>query len=35
MVLAGGVLVGFTALEILGAPLFLWWQARIARAADA
>jgi len=25
--------VGFTALEVLGAPLFVWWQARVARAA--
>ncbi|MFL6691481.1 MAG: DUF4345 domain-containing protein [Ramlibacter sp.] len=23
--------IGFTALEIVGAPLFVWWQARIAR----
>lgn len=25
--------VGFTVLEVLGAPLFVWWQARVARAA--
>jgi len=25
--------VGFTALEVLGAPLFVWWQARVAQAA--
>ncbi|OLL28017.1 hypothetical protein BTH42_29725 [Burkholderia sp. SRS-W-2-2016] len=25
--------VGFTALEIVGAPLFVWWQHRVARAA--
>jgi hypothetical protein len=24
--------IGFTALEIIGAPLFIWWQARIAGA---
>jgi len=24
--------LGFTALEVLGAPLFIWWQARVARA---
>ncbi len=27
--------MGFTALEIVGAPLFVWWQARVARAAQA
>jgi len=26
--------VGFTALEIIGAPLFIWWQARVARSAQ-
>jgi hypothetical protein len=26
--------IGFTALEIIGAPLFIWWQARIADAAE-
>jgi hypothetical protein len=25
--------VGFTALEIIGAPLFIWWQRRVAAAA--
>ena len=25
--------IGFTALEVLGAPLFIWWQTRVARAA--
>lgn len=25
--------VGFTALEVIGAPLFVWWQARVARLA--
>jgi Domain of unknown function (DUF4345) len=23
--------IGFTALEIIGAPFFIWWQARLAR----
>jgi hypothetical protein len=23
--------IGFTALEIIGAPLFIWWQARLAK----
>ena len=27
--------VGFTALEILGAPLFVWWQGRVAAASSA
>ena len=27
--------VGFTALEVLGAPLFIWWEHRVAVAADA
>jgi Domain of unknown function (DUF4345) len=25
--------IGFTALEIIGAPLFIWWQARLSRTA--
>lgn len=25
--------IGFTALEVIGAPLFLWWQYRVAQAA--
>jgi hypothetical protein len=25
--------IGFTALEIIGAPFFIWWQARLARTA--
>ena len=25
--------IGFTALEIIGAPFFIWWQARLARQA--
>ncbi|MBP0590863.1 DUF4345 domain-containing protein [Paraburkholderia sp. LEh10] len=27
--------IGFTALEVIGAPLFVWWQQRVARAAAA
>ncbi|TFW30222.1 DUF4345 domain-containing protein [Massilia arenosa] len=27
--------LAFTALELLGAPLFIWWQARVARTASA
>jgi len=27
--------IGFTALEVLGAPLFVWWQSRVARGAAA
>lgn len=30
-----GPFMGFTALEVVGAPLFVWWQARVARAARA
>ena len=26
--------VGFTAIEIVGAPLFIWWQSRVARFAS-
>jgi hypothetical protein len=25
--------IGFTMLEVIGAPLFVWWQARVAQAA--
>jgi hypothetical protein len=25
--------IAFTALEIIGAPFFIWWQARVARTA--
>lgn len=27
--------IGFTALEVIGAPLFIWWQSRVAKAAAA
>jgi len=30
-----GSFVGFAVLEVLGAPLYVWWQTRVAQAAGA